>query len=86
MLPKLSLLATIGLAYSVLAPVINGLATVSFILFFYSWKFCELLSYLLCYARLISREVLTWVFDQPDESETGGKYVSSAKVPLILYD
>lgn len=41
-LPRMSLLATIGLAYSVLAPVINGLATVSFILLFYSWKFCEL--------------------------------------------
>lgn len=35
----MSLLATIGLAYSVLSPIINPLAALSFILFFYSWKF-----------------------------------------------
>ncbi|THH27230.1 hypothetical protein EUX98_g6964 [Antrodiella citrinella] len=56
-LPKISLLATIALAYSVLAPIINGLAMVAFMLFFFSWKF-----------------LLTWVFDQPEEAETGGKY------------
>ncbi|KIP05884.1 hypothetical protein PHLGIDRAFT_119442 [Phlebiopsis gigantea 11061_1 CR5-6] len=56
-LPRISLLATIALAYSVLSPIINPLATVSFMLFFFSWKF-----------------LLTWVFDQPDESETGGLY------------
>ncbi|KAI0340297.1 DUF221-domain-containing protein [Trametopsis cervina] len=56
-LPRMSLLATIALAYSVLSPIINALATVSFLLFFFSWKF-----------------LLTWVFDQPDELETGGKY------------
>jgi hypothetical protein len=39
-LPRISLLATIGLAYSVISPVINGLAVVSFFLFFLSWKFC----------------------------------------------
>ena len=38
-LPRMSLLATIGLAYSVLSPIINPLAALSFILFFYSWKF-----------------------------------------------
>lgn len=57
-LPRMSLLATIALAYSVLSPIINPLATVSFLLFFFSWKF-----------------LLTWVFDQPDEYETGGQYV-----------
>ncbi|EKM57401.1 uncharacterized protein PHACADRAFT_92160 [Phanerochaete carnosa HHB-10118-sp] len=56
-LPRISLLATIGLAYSVISPIINPLATVSFMLFFLSWKF-----------------LLTWVFDQPDEAETGGQY------------
>ncbi|GJE96634.1 hypothetical protein PsYK624_128340 [Phanerochaete sordida] len=56
-LPRISLLATIALAYSVLSPIINGLAMLSFLLFFVSWKF-----------------LLTWVFDQPDEAETGGKY------------
>ncbi|KAI0076270.1 DUF221-domain-containing protein [Panus rudis PR-1116 ss-1] len=56
-LPRISLLATIALTYSVLSPIINGLATVAFILFFFAWKF-----------------LLTWVFDQPDESETGGQY------------
>ncbi|KIP07764.1 hypothetical protein PHLGIDRAFT_70481 [Phlebiopsis gigantea 11061_1 CR5-6] len=56
-LPRISLLATIGLAYSVLSPIINGLAMLSFLLFFVSWKF-----------------LLTWVFDQPDEGETGGQY------------
>jgi hypothetical protein len=40
-LPRISLLATIGLAYSVISPVINGLAVVSFFLFFLSWKFCK---------------------------------------------
>lgn len=56
-LPRISLLATIALAYSVLSPIINGLAMLSFLLFFVSWKF-----------------LLTWVFDQPDEAETGGQY------------
>lgn len=56
-LPRISLLATIGLAYSVLSPIINGLATVAFFLLFLAWKF-----------------LLTQVFDQPDESETGGQY------------
>ncbi|CAL1696410.1 unnamed protein product [Somion occarium] len=56
-LPRISLLATIALTYSVLSPIINGLAMVAFLLFFFAWKF-----------------LLTWVFDQPDESETGGQY------------
>ncbi|TCD61098.1 hypothetical protein EIP91_009035 [Steccherinum ochraceum] len=56
-LPRISLLATIALAYSVLSPVINGLAMVAFTLFFFAWKF-----------------LLTWVFDQPEEAETGGQY------------
>ena len=38
-LPRISLLATIALTYSVLSPVINGLATVAFFLFFFAWKF-----------------------------------------------
>jgi calcium permeable stress-gated cation channel len=40
-LPRMSLLATIGFAYSVISPVINGLAMLSFFLFFLAWKFCE---------------------------------------------
>jgi hypothetical protein len=43
LLPRISLLATIGLAYSVISPVINGLAVVSFFLFFLAWKFCTCL-------------------------------------------
>ena len=43
-LPSLSLLATIAFAYSVLSPVINGLAMLAFILFFFSWKFRMLIS------------------------------------------
>ena len=38
-LPNMSLLATIGFAYSVISPVINGLAMLAFILFYFAWKF-----------------------------------------------
>jgi hypothetical protein len=37
----MSLLATIGIAYSILSPLINGLALVVFALYFYAWKFCR---------------------------------------------
>jgi hypothetical protein len=40
-LPRMSLLATIGFAYSVISPIINGLAMLSFALFFLAWKFRE---------------------------------------------
>jgi hypothetical protein len=40
-LPRMSLLCTIGFAYSVISPVINGLAMLSFFLFYVAWKFCE---------------------------------------------
>ncbi|KAI0696365.1 hypothetical protein BC835DRAFT_1305678 [Cytidiella melzeri] len=53
-MPQMLLLATIALDYSVLSLIINALATLLFMLFFFSW--------------------LTWVFDQPDEFDTGGKY------------
>ncbi|KAF8532738.1 DUF221-domain-containing protein [Gautieria morchelliformis] len=36
---QMSLLATIGFAYSVLSPIINGLATLAFVLFYLAWKF-----------------------------------------------
>ncbi|KIM21246.1 hypothetical protein M408DRAFT_333566 [Serendipita vermifera MAFF 305830] len=39
MLPRMSLLATIGLAYSIISPVINALALLAFALFWFSWKF-----------------------------------------------
>ncbi|EIN07902.1 DUF221-domain-containing protein [Punctularia strigosozonata HHB-11173 SS5] len=56
-LPRLSLLATIGFAYSVISPLINGLALLGFSLLYVAWKF-----------------LLTQVFDQPEEAETGGLY------------
>lgn len=60
-LPRLSLLATITFAYSVLNPLINLLALVSFLMFHLAWKF-----------------LLVQVFDQPEESETGGVYFPMA--------
>ncbi|CAK5265567.1 unnamed protein product [Mycena citricolor] len=56
-LPTISLLATIGFSYSMLNPMINLFALLSFVMFFIAYKF-----------------LLTQVFDQPDESETGGMY------------
>ncbi|KZS87835.1 DUF221-domain-containing protein [Sistotremastrum niveocremeum HHB9708] len=56
-LPRMSLLATIGIAYSVISPIINALAFASYLLLFLAWKF-----------------LLMYVFDQPDELETGGLY------------
>jgi calcium permeable stress-gated cation channel len=38
-LAQMSLLATIGFAYSILSPIINGLATLAFALFYFAWKF-----------------------------------------------
>ncbi|KAF8637999.1 hypothetical protein AX16_010631 [Volvariella volvacea WC 439] len=38
-LPRLSLLATIAFAYSVLSPLINLLALISFAMFYVAWKF-----------------------------------------------
>ncbi|KAG8739154.1 hypothetical protein FRC12_016411, partial [Ceratobasidium sp. 428] len=38
-LPRLSLLCTIALAYSVISPVINGLAMLAFALYYVAWKF-----------------------------------------------
>ncbi|TFK44505.1 hypothetical protein BDQ12DRAFT_701964 [Crucibulum laeve] len=60
-LPRLSLLATIGFAYSVLSPLINILALISYAMFYLAFKF-----------------LLTQVFDQPDEKETGGMYFPMA--------
>ncbi|KAJ7899036.1 DUF221 family protein [Mycena leptocephala] len=56
-LPRLSLLATIGFAYSVLNPIINVFALLSYLMFYLAFKF-----------------LLTQVYDQPDEGETGGMY------------
>ncbi|KAG8834258.1 hypothetical protein FRC17_009267 [Serendipita sp. 399] len=38
-LPRMSLLATIALAYSIISPIINGLALLAFFLFWIAWKF-----------------------------------------------
>ncbi|KAG8922564.1 hypothetical protein FRC02_011782 [Tulasnella sp. 418] len=38
-LPRISLVAAIGLAYSIISPVINGLALLSFFLLWLAWKF-----------------------------------------------
>ncbi|KAJ7497585.1 DUF221 family protein [Mycena latifolia] len=66
-LPRLSLLATIGFAYSVLNPVINLLAFLSYIMFYLAFKF-----------------LLTQVYDQPDEKETGGMYFPMAVSNLFV--
>ncbi|KAF9567911.1 DUF221-domain-containing protein [Agrocybe pediades] len=60
-LPRMSLLATITFAYSVLSPLINLLALISYAMFYLAWKF-----------------LLTQVFDQPDEKESGGLYFPMA--------
>ncbi|KAH7339317.1 DUF221-domain-containing protein [Rhizoctonia solani] len=44
-LPRLSLLCTIALAYSVIAPVISGLAMLAFALYYVAWKFLFLWVY-----------------------------------------
>ncbi|KAJ7085862.1 DUF221 family protein [Mycena crocata] len=66
-LPRLSLLATIGFAYSVLNPVINLFAFLSYTMFYLAFKF-----------------LLTQVYDQPDESETGGLYFPMAVSNLFV--
>jgi hypothetical protein len=38
-LPRMSLLATIGFTYSVLTPFINVMALVSFVMFYIAWKY-----------------------------------------------
>ncbi|CAE6446736.1 unnamed protein product [Rhizoctonia solani] len=45
LLPRLSLLCTIGFAYSVIAPVINGLSMLAFALYYIAWKFLFLWVY-----------------------------------------
>lgn len=67
LLPRLSLLGTITFAYSVLSPLINLLACVSFAMFYIAWKF-----------------LLTQVFDQPEEAETGGMYFPMAVNNLFV--
>ncbi|KAG9099222.1 hypothetical protein FS749_001789 [Ceratobasidium sp. UAMH 11750] len=44
-LPRMSLLCTIALAYSVISPVINGLAMLAFVLYYVAWKFLFLWVY-----------------------------------------
>ncbi|KAF7361617.1 hypothetical protein MVEN_00504900 [Mycena venus] len=66
-LPRLSLLATIGFAYSVLNPVINLFALLSYLMFYLAFKF-----------------LLTQVYDQKDESETGGLYFPMAVSNLFV--
>ncbi|KAF8606373.1 DUF221-domain-containing protein [Ceratobasidium sp. AG-I] len=44
-LPRISLLCSIALAYSVIAPVINGLAMLAFALYYVAWKFLFLWVY-----------------------------------------
>ncbi|KAH9485237.1 hypothetical protein JR316_0002144 [Psilocybe cubensis] len=67
LLPRLSLLATITFAYSVLSPLINLLALITYWMFYLAWKF-----------------LLTQVFDQPDEKETGGLYFPMAVNNLFV--
>ncbi|KAJ1304283.1 hypothetical protein OPQ81_005443 [Rhizoctonia solani] len=45
LLPRMSLLCTIALAYSVIAPVISGLAMLAFALYYVVWKFLFLWVY-----------------------------------------
>ncbi|KAJ7647051.1 DUF221 family protein [Roridomyces roridus] len=66
-LPRFSLLACIAFAYSVLNPMINLFALLSYAMFFLAFKF-----------------LLTQVYDQPDESETGGLYFPMAISNLFV--
>ncbi|KAF7315698.1 hypothetical protein MIND_00085400 [Mycena indigotica] len=66
-LPRLSLLATIGFVYSLLNPLINLFALLSYFMFYLAFKF-----------------LLTQVYDQPDESETGGMYFPMAVSNLFV--
>ncbi|KAJ7217741.1 DUF221 family protein [Mycena pura] len=66
-LPRLSLLATIGFAYSVLNPIINLFALLSYVMFYLAFKF-----------------LLTQVYDQPEEFETGGMYFPMAISNLFV--
>ncbi|KAG8889514.1 hypothetical protein FRB98_003988 [Tulasnella sp. 332] len=68
-LPRISLLAAIALAYSVIAPIINGLAMLSFFLLWIAYKF-----------------LFTWVYDQPQASETGGLYICLAGLFFLATD
>ncbi|KAF5322492.1 hypothetical protein D9619_001365 [Psilocybe cf. subviscida] len=77
-LPRLSLLATITFAYSVLSPLINLLAFISFAFFYVAWKFREYFITEFYGITLNIPKVLTQVFDQPDEKETGGAYFPMA--------
>ncbi|CAE6449878.1 unnamed protein product [Rhizoctonia solani] len=45
LLPRMSLLCTIAFAYSVIAPVISGLALLAFVLYYVAWKFLFLWVY-----------------------------------------
>ncbi|KAF7324418.1 DUF221 family protein [Mycena venus] len=60
-LPRLSLLATIGFAYSVLNPVVDLFALLSYSMFYLAFKL-----------------LLTQVYDQRAEDETGGMYFPMA--------
>ncbi|KAF7306002.1 hypothetical protein HMN09_00754700 [Mycena chlorophos] len=66
-LPRMSLLATIGFVYSLLNPLINLFALLSYFMFYLAFKF-----------------LLTQVFDQPDEVETGGLYFPMAISNLFI--
>ncbi|KAJ7079066.1 DUF221 family protein [Mycena belliarum] len=66
-LPRLSLLATIGFAYSILNPMVNLFALLSYIMFYLAFRF-----------------LLTQVYDQPDEKETGGMYFPMAVSNLFV--
>ncbi|KIY74044.1 DUF221-domain-containing protein [Cylindrobasidium torrendii FP15055 ss-10] len=66
-MPRLSLLATIAFAYSILSPMINLMALVTFCMHYLAFKF-------LC----------TQVYDQPEQSETGGMYFPMAISNLFV--
>ncbi|KAJ7072039.1 DUF221 family protein [Mycena amicta] len=66
-LPRMSLLATIGFVYSLLNPMINLFALLSYFMFYLAFKF-----------------LLTQVYDQPDDLETGGMYFPMAVSNLFV--
>ncbi|KAF7334111.1 DUF221-domain-containing protein [Mycena venus] len=66
-LPRLSLLATIGFAYSVLNPVVDLFALLSYSMFYLAFKL-----------------LLTQVYDQRAEDETGGMYFPMAISNLFI--
>ncbi|RXW15422.1 hypothetical protein EST38_g10427 [Candolleomyces aberdarensis] len=83
-LPRLSLLATITFAYSVLSPLINLLAFISSSLSIPDMAVSKLEFSGFAMFYIAWKFLLVQVFDQPDEKETGGAYFPMAVNNLFV--